>query len=566
MRKARPVTIVVGAAIAFWLSGRLVATSTPTDQPPQPLIGMADIHNHQFSNLGFGGLAVVGSAWDYAEGLALNPGIDSWIHTPLHGADVLAIFDGPKPCPPPLFKPYFNGGFPDYEGWPTWCSIDHQQVYYEWLKQAYTDGLRLMSVLAVSNEVLCNQLQTMRNLRLYPDCNDMSAIARQVDAAFALQDFIDRQSGGPGKGWYRIARSAKEARDIIGSNKLAVVLGVEVSNLFECNRGLCTEADVDHGVAKLYDMGVRQVFVVHEFDNDFAGPAMFLNSLNLGNYWARKEYFQPEECSQYGYSYKFDPDVVDFLMRVFTGAGGTPTVSHNKADCNSRGLTTLGKYLVKRLMDKRMIVDVDHMSHRATDDTLEIAERRHYRYPVISSHTTFLGVALKTPSDNQQSEFHKTDKQLERIRALHGLIAPILQTYKHEQTDYRVTRLPYGCDYCSEEWAQRYLYALDKGPWPGIPIGSDFNGVIHHVAPRPKSATPRDAEVYRGADSATRPAGSKVWAYSTDGLAHIGLMAGFIQDLNEIGLTATDLAPLGKGAEAYVQMWERIDAAPAANP
>jgi microsomal dipeptidase-like Zn-dependent dipeptidase len=563
MSMYKTAVIACFSALSLWFSGGLAAQPTPA--PPAPLVGLADIHNHQFSNLGFGGLAVVGSAWDYSEGLALNSGTDFWLHGPGHSLDPLVWFDGPKP------GPFANSGYPHYDGWPRWSSIDHQQVYYEWLKQAYDGGLRLMSVLAVSNEVLCTQLRSKKGIQLYRDCLDMPAVDRQIDAANALEAFIDRQSGGPGKGWYRIARSSKDARAIVAQGKLAVVLGVEVSNLFGCNKNKCREADVDHGVDKLYAMGVRQVFIVHEFDNDFAGAAMFLNSLNYGNYLARNEYFKPEECSQDKFTYKFQPNAADFLMSLYLGVGMSPKVSRYTADCNSRGLTPLGKYLVKRLMDKKMIVDVDHMSNEATNDTLDIAES--YQYPVISSHTNILGAALKTDSDNQQSEYHKTDKQLQRIRGVHGLVAPILQTYKHEQTNWKFKHLPFSCDYCSEEWAQRYLYAIEKGPWPGIPIGSDFNGVIHHVAPRPAQATSggsnADGVIHAWAP---RPAiadyntATKVWAYSADGLAHIGLLPAFIQDLRDIGLTDRDLAPLANGAEAYVEMWERIDSIPLAKP
>ena len=43
--------------------------------------------------------------------------------------------------------------------------------------------------------------------------------------------FVDEQAGGPGKGWLQIAYSAEDARKIIGDNKLAVILGVEVDLL-----------------------------------------------------------------------------------------------------------------------------------------------------------------------------------------------------------------------------------------------------------------------------------------------------------------------------------------------
>src|SRR5262249_29207248 len=153
-----------------------------------------------------------------------------------------------------------------------------------------------------------------------------------------------------------------------GNNKLAVVLGIEVSNLFGCSRKRCSEADVDRELTKYYEKGIRQVFVVHEFDNDFAGAAMFRNALNLGNYRANREYFKATDCSGDGFTYKFEPTLADFLMYMYTG----PDILHpfpkydGQADCNALGLTPLGEYLIAKMMDKKMIIDVDHMSNKAT--------------------------------------------------------------------------------------------------------------------------------------------------------------------------------------------------------
>jgi hypothetical protein len=131
-------------------------------------------------------------------------------------------------------------------------------------------------------------------------------------------------------------------------------------------------------------------------------------------------------------------------------------------------------------------------------------------------------------------------------------VAPILQTFKQNQT-VKVGKVALDCDYCSKEWAQRYLYAVNlmrkgKQQLPAVAMGSDFNGVIHHVGPR-----------FAKAVFAEYKTENKIWDFNNDGLAHIGLLPDFIQDLKNIGLTDEDLAPLFRAAEAYVYMWERID-------
>ncbi len=54
-----------------------------------------------------------------------------------------------------------------------------------------------------------------------------------------------------------------------------------------------------------------------------------------------------------------------------------------------KGLTELGEYLIDRLMDNHMLIEVDHLSERARLRVLEIAKERNY--PLVSSHTGAAG-------------------------------------------------------------------------------------------------------------------------------------------------------------------------------
>ena len=53
-------------------------------------------------------------------------------------------------------------------------------------------------------------------------------------------------------------------------------------------------------------------------------------------------------------------------------------------------------------------------------------------------------------------------------------------------------------------------------------------------------------------------ASRKEFDINTDGLANIGLLPDFIEELREIGLSDEDIEPLFKGAEGYIRTWERI--------
>ena len=66
--------------------------------------------------------------------------------------------------------------------------------------------------------------------------------------------------------------------------------------------------------------------------------------------------------------------------------GAIPPRAPAGPDCNARGLTEAGTTLVNGLIDRHMIMDVDHMDIPTFDAAMTIAEARHY--PGISSGHT----------------------------------------------------------------------------------------------------------------------------------------------------------------------------------
>ena len=73
------------------------------------------------------------------------------------------------------------------------------------------------------------------------------------------------------------------------------------------------------------------------------------------------------------------------------------------------GLTPAGRELIKRLEERRMLVDLAHASERTFDDALSVATR-----PVVVSHTGVRGAC-----DNNRN---LTDEQVRRVAATGGLI------------------------------------------------------------------------------------------------------------------------------------------------
>ena len=315
--------------------------------PPTPptvhkkIEGFADTHVHQFSNLGFGGLEVWGSPVDPtfdADAFMADPDAarrralpdsDYLYLSAAQAADYLGLGDlpvtltpaatkcelglcfaatPPGPCPPGTGTPGnpcwriaihgFNGqsdllnrmiahlpehgtaGFPLMLGWPAFDVVTAQQVYWEWLKRAHDHGLKLMSMLAVNNQVLCHVAPHL----VSDGCDDDSAVVRQIEGAYKLQEYIDKLEGGPGKGFYRIVTSAEQARAVIEAGQLAVVLGAEVDTPWGCRvDGSCTSTRVHDKVQEYYDKGIRVVYPVHVIDNAFGGAALYEGLFEIAN-------------------------------------------------------------------------------------------------------------------------------------------------------------------------------------------------------------------------------------------------------------------------------------------
>ena len=132
----------------------------------------------------------------------------------------------------------------------------------------------------------------------------MDSLRLQAKDLYDLQDYIDAQFKGPGRGFFRIVKSPQEARAVIDDGKLAVVMGVETSQPFDClyrdGVELCTEAQIDSGLEELWDLGVRSMFPVHKFDNAFGGTMMDGGTtgllVNLGNLYMTGRWWEVGAC------------------------------------------------------------------------------------------------------------------------------------------------------------------------------------------------------------------------------------------------------------------------------
>lgn len=464
-----------------------------------------------------------------------------------------------------------NYGAPIFNGWPQWTSTSHQQAYWVWLERAWRGGMRLVTMLAVTNEALCAGNKRIKGT----ECDDsMAAIDAQLTEAFKFEAFIDNQYGGPGLGWYRIVTTPQQARQVIAQGKMAVVLGIEVDNIFNCKYGQCNAEYIDAKLDEYYQKGVRHIFPVHNFDNGFGGSASWQDAINVGNKYSEGHWWETEDCSDEGFGFKLDWFIEGLILLLGFGDIDPPAPYTEAASCNTKGLSPLGIHLINGLMDRGYIIDVDHMSRKSLDQTLDIAEQRNY--PLVVSHVQYFDLN----KSDQRHERMRTQQDLIRIRNVGGMIATMLKDDVSD-TDKKGEKvnLPYGkvedtCRHSSRYWAQAYQYSVATMNGP-VAFGSDFNGFGGHLAPRfghdACGGDPKErSHQLRFTSRLTYPftldhfgtfakqvTGHRTFDYNTDGLAHVGLLPDLVADLKVIGLNDADLNPLWMSASGYIDVWEK---------
>ena len=296
-------------------------------------------------------------------------------------------------------------------------------------------------------------------------CDEMDGAKLQRKRLYELQDYIDAQYGGPGKGFLRVVTDPFQARRVVADGKLAVVMGMETSALFGCRgndqTAACDRGRIDRGLAEFRKLGVRSFFPVHKFDNPLGGTKMDGGTtglvVNPGNKIAFGSFWDARTCTgaetdntQTGNGGALAGAVAGTPLQGVIG-GQTPAYPPGP-HCNSRGLTSLGRYMIDKLMDSKSIVEIDHMGALSRNQTLDILEKRRYS-GVISAHTW--ASPLNYP----------------RIYKLGGMVTPAAGSQ--------------GASSFVKEWAA-YRKLRDKRFYFGFGYGSDTNGLAVQGSPPEK--------------------------------------------------------------------------------
>ncbi len=473
-----------------------------TDAPAGEVWGVADLHAHFFNYLGFGGRVLHGTP-------SAPNGMRQALHScrANHGEDARGFSTAILPDPP-----HRTSGYPRFEGWPRYDTLIHQQAYVDWVRRAWQGGLRLVQMDVQNTPFLGTAYASANGLfvtgeRTPVALDDAAALPLQLGAA---RTFFE----GPAADFAAIARTPVEARRIIAAGKLAVVLGIEVESLGNFARESQLEPGSVHALTKtLWEAGVRHVVPIHLTRNAFGHPAVFNPTLNAMNFADTGAFYATADAFDAGV--RFDPahasgggivGLIEFAGRL----QGKAPFPFARAIAASEGLSDAGTQFVEELLRSGFIVDVEHMSARAADETLALAVAA--KTPVMSSHADFRDLSFGTrvtfrdggydaevnplafaedttgsygTSDAMKvrTERSRTREQLKVIRELGGIVG--IQVVSHGVGVSWRDRVPLDCDASSKGFLQLLAYAEEQLGTDGrVAIASDVGGFATLPAPR----------------------------------------------------------------------------------
>ncbi len=578
------------------------------------VLGMADVHVHTSSSTFLGG-ALTGKVFDKF-GVLKAQADCSVQHGPMGATDLIgAAFVGDT-------NGHATDGWPSFSEWPTRDSLSHRAIYWKWIERAWKGGLRIMVNDVVENATLC-ELQRTASLTPTLDCNEMNSARRQIGTMYALQDYIDAQFGGRGKGFLQIVLTPAEARAKIADGKLAVVLGIEISNLFNCqlnynplrtqqpfeetgeggteNSYTCamTETGAPNEIltqmVEMKGLGIRQLITIHEFDNAFGGNGIFddliLNAGNrettggipfgspagpftptgelpTGEFWTT--YDCPEEDVTPGFS--------GYLWgnsggAVMTNLGPPPPLCPFVGQGGRPG-GTLACYPAKAQCNARWLTPIGLYTYKKLMEQGIIFDIDHLEYEM-KSQALELAEAQDPvyPFVSTHGTFGGTSNdQAARMLKNGGHLYPSIGSMRGFLGDMGETKA------LSDRAGNPHLFGFgfgtdtdglsgQTGPRGDIEAGKEVNYPFVLFKGAPFDALPDFANAqpvtFHQPEERDASGMGRTWHVDVDGNAHYGMMADTVQEMR-LEATPQQMQMLFNAAEVYLQTWERTEASSAA--
>lgn len=519
-----------------------------------PLNGFVDMHAHPMAHLAFGGKLIHGAP-DIGTLMPAIPSGDGCRHYERPASIEEALPDDnvthggwgtDNTCGDDLRKAiisgfesenqvnsvHHQGRYPDFNSWPAYNDITHQQMYIDWIFRAHQGGLNVMVALAVNNATLSAAVMGPGDV----NGDDVSSANVQIDEMVAM---VNRHSD-----FMAIAKTPTELRDIVLGGRLAVVLGVEIDNIGNFIQNPAVDPNnvteeskniVRTELQRLWNQGVRYVFPIHVINNKFGGTAIYDNVFNLSNYHQTGNFWDIGCASpESSITHQFVVEGFDFELAAAKVKIGIdpfrfpPTPPACSGHVNNLGLTPLGRFAIQEMMRMGFIIDVDHMSELAVNQTLDLAEA--HQYPINSGHNG--------PRGANGNENGRTDNQYQRIAALGGMAG-------------------LGNGGNATNFVNQYHHVLGLVNGNHLAIGTDANGLFSLPGPDPAAVVVYD-------DSFPREStGNRTWDINTNGMANYGLLWDYVRSWLSVGMTEAEQQNFLSTAEGFAQMWERVESAKA---
>jgi hypothetical protein len=562
--------------------------------------GWVDLHTHPMSNLGFGGKLIYGAVDNNKNGSLFVLG------TP---TNVLGVVAPGSPCPrnrvqnendalsdensvrgpggqtllsnpcgdsirtgitaimesqlnARVWNPltYASSGYPNFPTWPTWDDLFSQKMYYTWIKRSYQGGLRVMVALAVNSKLLADMTSGPGD---GPDDDKASGDLQITE----IQSFVGRHSD-----FMQVANSSSDIQNIVSQNKLAVVIGVELDNIGDLvsNQSACIPNVTGTGyqspcplvqeVDRLYAEGVRYIFPIHLVDNPIGGSATYQDLFNVANVYEEGGGY-PLGCATtddnitYAYTPPSSLTTIGAFVKLGTNTPGIPPAfppcnNNQKGNVNTMGLSAAGQQAIQEMMNKHMLIDIDHMSEASAKMTISLAlAHQPYPYPLNSGHNGIRGMG--TPPFSERSF---TVGNYGSIGKLHGMSGV---------GSAKMT---------ADQWLAMYTKVIQAmGPGASAGFGTDINGMEFAMPPRCSTQlssgqcpNPISNVQYGTGTFSPCPAvtllpmsteGNGKWDYNKVGVAHYGMLPDFLQDVaSQIGGCAV-VGNMNDGAQYFYETW-----------
>jgi len=199
--------------------------------------------------------------------------------------------------------------------------------------------------------------------------------------------------------------------------------------------------------------------------------------------------------------------------------------------CNVRGLTDLGAYLINQMMDRGMVINIDHMGVKTASAVLDMTEAAGYP-GVATTHSWSDGTMIA------------------RIANSGGFVSSYASSAEPQA----------GRGGYLNDWRAN-MAAAQPGSITGYGFGTDVNGLGNQAAARSNAAQQPLVYPFTALNGVTvqrETVGQRTYDLNTDGMANYGLLADWTADLV---LAAGADGPaikqlLMNSAETYTSMWE----------